>query len=141
MKRALMTVLVLAATPVALSAQDPLSPMLDTVSVLWARGDAAALADYGAKAGIELEIQGEPIGLIAGRKLAAALRGVFANQETVSVIPGMSERVAGVDDRAFAELRWAFRPAGALSAERHTIFLGLVREEQRWRVSQIRILR
>ncbi len=141
MTRALVAALVLAASPAALSAQDPIGPMLHRFSTLWQRGDAAALAEYGASAGIELEIEGEPIGLITGRKLSAALRGVFANQETVSVIPGMSERVAGVDDRAFAELRWMLRPAGAVAPERHTVFLGLVRERDGWRVSQIRILR
>lgn len=141
MTRSLIAALVLAAVPAAASAQDPLAPVLSRVSSLWEQGDAAALAEYSANAGIELEIEGEPIGLVTGRKLSAALRGVFANQETVAVIPGMSERVAGVDDRAFAELRWELRPAGAAATERHTVFLGLVREGSRWRVSQIRILR
>ncbi len=141
MTRALVAALMLAASPAALLAQDPLGPMLQRVSSLWEHGNAAALAEYGASGGIEVEIEGEPMGLIAGRKLSAALRGVFANRETVAVIPGMSERVAGVDDRAFAELRWELRPAGGVATERHTVFLGLVREESGWRVSQIRILR
>lgn len=121
--------------------QDDLSRALDRFAALWERGDAVALAGYGAGRGIELEVQGETLGRVSGRKAAAALRQLFANQETVSVRASMTSRVTGTDHTAFGELTWETRPRGSMVPTRVTVFLGLVREGSVWRVTQIRILR
>lgn len=121
--------------------QDDLSRALESFAAMWARGDAVALAGYSAGRGIELEAQGETLGRVSGRKAAAALRQLFADQETVSVRAGMTSRVTGTDDAAFGELTWELRPRGSALPTRVTVFLGLVREGSVWRVSQIRVLR
>jgi hypothetical protein len=134
-------VLVAAAPAPAAHAQDDLATVLDTLARLWAQGDAAALAGYGARRGIELEVQGEALGRVSGRKAAAALRQLFAQQETVSVRSSRTSRVTGTDQAAFGELSWEVRPRGSMVPTRTTVFLGLVREGAAWRVSQIRVLR
>lgn len=124
-------------------AQEPdgLNGLLDTLAVLWARGDAAAIAAHGAEHGLDLEIHGETMGPLEGRRAAAALRQLFGGQETVSVRTGSATRIVGADDRAFGELVWVVRVPGAAVTEDNRIFVALVRQVGRWRVSQIRILR
>jgi hypothetical protein len=141
---ALMALLLTAAGPplgARAAAQNDLASMLDTLAALWARGDATALAAFGASHGIELELHGEPLGRVSGRKAAAALRHIFATQETVSVLANRTSRVTGTDHTAFGELTWVVRPRGSAMPQRTTVFLGLVREGRSWRISQIRVLR
>jgi hypothetical protein len=130
----------LSVAPLPAQHQD-LGSVLDSLAVLWARGDASGLAAYGASRGIDLEVHGENLGRVSGRKAAAALRYVFASHETISVRANTSSRPAGGDQTAFAELRWEVRPRGSAVHARNTVFLGLVRENRGWQVSQIRILR
>lgn len=124
-----------------LAAQDDLSSVLATLAALWERGDATALAAFGAGSGIELEVHGERLGRVSGRKGAAALRHIFSNQETVYVRATRTSRVTGTDNAAFGELTWVVRPRGSALPTRTTVFVGLVREGRSWRVSQVRVLR
>lgn len=142
MIRVLTTVVMAAALgAVPLTAQHDLPPVLDSLAALWARGDAAGLAAFGASRGIDLEVHGETIGRVSGRKAAAALRQVFSSHETVSVRSNTTSRAAADENTAFAELAWAARPRGSAVPARSTVFLGLVRENRGWQVSQIRIMR
>lgn len=142
MRTWIMALILAVATVAPVAAQEPAdpAPLLQRLAALWAGGDAGAIAGHVAGSGLELEIEGASLGPVAPRKAAATLRRVFAGQETVSVATTMTARVQGVEDRAFGELTWDYRPDGAASTERHTIFVGLVREGRGWRVSQIRIL-
>lgn len=142
--RVLLLLLVLAsgALPSTVAAQqgDDLSKVLDSLTTLWARNDASRLVKLGADPGLELEVRGTPMGPLTGRRAAAALRHMFQAQETVSVRAGDASRVRGTTDRAFLELTWEVRHRGGERTEWSTVFLGLVREADGWRVSQIRIL-
>lgn len=131
----------LASSSAAAQQPDDLTGLLDTLAVLWTRGDAAALAAHGAEHGLDLEIHGETIGPLEGRRAAAALRQLFGGQETVSVETGSAARIVGAEDRAFGEFIWVVRMPGAMLTEDNKIFVALVREDDGWRVSQIRILR
>jgi hypothetical protein len=133
----------LAAGPLAprAHAQEDLGRTLAALASLWERGDAAALAAYTANLGLDLEVHGEALGRMSGRKLVAALRHLFSNQETASVRARMTSRVTGTDETAFGELTWDVRPRGSAVTTRSTVFLGLVREPAGWRVTQIRVLR
>lgn len=130
----------LAAEPAAAQDRDDLAGLMDTLAVLWNRGDAAKLADYGAAPGLDLEIHGEMLGSVEGRRAEAALRQLFAGQETVGVRAGRPTRLVGAEDRAFGELTWTVRVSGSGVTERSTVFVGLVQERPGWRISQIRIL-
>lgn len=131
----------LLAAPASAQQTDGLAGLLDTLAVLWSRGDAAALVAHGAEAGLDLEIHGESIGTLHGRRAAAALRQLFGALETVSVEAGSAERVVGAEDRAFGEFIWVVRMPGGMVSESNRIFVALVRENDEWHVSQIRILR
>lgn len=137
----ILVALTLLASPAAAQQADDLTELLDTLAVLWGDGNAAGLAAHGATAGLDLEIDGQTIGMLHGRRAAAALRQLFGAQETVSVEPGASAQVTGAEDRAFGEFIWEVRVPGAAVTERHKIFVALVRERDDWRISQIRILR
>lgn len=141
MRTLLATLLVVAVSATPVSAQDELASMFDTLAAVWARGDATALAGFGASGGIELEIHGESIGRVSGRKAAAAFRHLFADQETIAVRASMTSRVRGTDRTAFGELAWDMRPRGSMVPARSTVFLGLVREGPSWRLSQVRVRR
>jgi hypothetical protein len=129
-----------AAEPVAAQDRDDLAGLMDTLAVLWNRGDAERLAGYGAAPGLDLEIHGQMLGPMEGRRAEAALRQLFAGQETVGVRAGRPTRLVGAEDRAFGELTWTVRVNEAGITERSTVFLGLVHERPGWRISQIRIL-
>jgi hypothetical protein len=131
--------LALAVAPVTAQQTDDLAGLLDSLATLWERNDASRLVGLGADVGLELDVHGTPMGPLAGRRAAAALRHLFQAQETVAVRPNSASRVAGTDDRAFIEMTWEVRQAGGMT-ERSTVFMGLVREARGWRVSQIRIL-
>ena len=128
------------AAPAAAQAGAPLGDVLDSFARYWARGDASAIARMTSSSGVDFEVAGAPMGSLSGRKLSAALRRVFDDRVTVSVVYKMTSPVQGVEDRAFGELAWVLRTGGATIPESATIFLGLVHEPVGWRITQIRIL-
>ena len=138
---ALAAALMLTTVPASGQQADDLSGLLDSLAVLWSSGDAAALAGHGAEAGLDLEVHGELMGSLHGRRAAAALRHLLGSQETVEVRTGTAARVVGAEDRAFGELVWVVRTPGAEVTEDRKVFVALVREERSWRISEIRILR
>ena len=142
MKRLLTIALVALAVAAPAAAQDraPLGDVLDSLRGLWAREDASAISDYIAASGADLEIGGASMGGLNGRKLSAALRRVFDDRETVSVVSRMTSPVQGVEDRAFGEFEWVLRVRGATVSENATVFVALVHEPAGWRITQIRIL-
>lgn len=133
--------LALATGPASAQEADELDGLMNRLATLWTRGDAIGVAGYGATPGLDLEIHGEMLGSLEGRRAEAALRQLFSNHETVRVHPGRSTRLVGAEDRAFGELIWTVRVPGAAVTERSTIFVGFVHEPRGWRISQIRILR
>ena len=132
--------LALAVAPASAAAQQDVGSVLAELATLWERSDARGVAEHTARAGLELEVRGNVVGPIGDRNVAAALRRLFSGQETLSVRPSLSGRVEGQGRTAFGELLWAHRPEGMGRPERSTIFIGLVREDRHWRVSQIRVL-
>lgn len=128
------------ATPVAGQESDDLGRFLDSLTTLWRRGDASGLVELGSGSGLDLEIHGQPVGPLSGRRAAAELRHMFNGQQTVAIRTGTPSRVVGTDDRAFVELTWEVRPRGAPVTESSIVFVGFVRERTGWKVSQIRIL-
>jgi len=108
---------------------------------LWQRGNAAAVAALVAADGLSLELDGRPMGPLPARQAAASLRRLFEQRETLSVEPGMRGEMAGDPTRAFGEFDWVTRLRGTTVPERNTVFLALEREADRWRVTEIRVLR
>jgi hypothetical protein len=133
--------LLMAAPASAQGTDDELGAVVVALVDRWQSGDAGGVAELGAGSGLDLEVHGQAVGQLTGRRAVAALRHLFGAQETVTVRGGQPSRVAGADNRAFVELTWVIRPGGAQMVERATVFVGFVREGPTWKVSQIRILR
>lgn len=106
----------------------------------WARGDAARIARRAAADGISLDISKGPVGPLSERQVAAMLRRLFDNVETVSVSRGMLERVGGDPPRAFGSLTWTSRPRGIRLPVRTTVYFALSFAGDDWRLTEIRLI-
>jgi hypothetical protein len=129
-----------AGAPAPAAAQE-LGQVLERVAAAWHRGDASSISAAGARAGISLDIDGASVGPLGPRQAAAVLRRVFDDRESVSARTSMSREVGGAPVRAFGEITWTARASGTTIPERATLFVALVREDERWRISEIRLLR
>jgi hypothetical protein len=130
-------VLVLAAAPVR--AQD-LSGVVDRVAGAWARGDASGIVAHAARGGISLDVDGERAGPLAARQAAAVLRRLFDRSETVSASASKARVVGGSPEKGLGEIAWVMRARGTTIPERATVVIALVREDDRWRVTEIRLM-
>lgn len=119
---------------------DPLDRVLDRLADSWARADAGDIAALVAEPGLSLAVDGEPMGPLGTRQAAAALRRIFEERETVELDPGMERVVGGAPPRAFGELNWRHRARGTTIPERTVVFIGLIREDDGWRLTEIRLL-
>ncbi|NLG63226.1 MAG: hypothetical protein GX539_13390 [Candidatus Cloacimonetes bacterium] len=135
---AALVALLLVAAPA--HAQQDLDTAMQRVARMWERGDVRGITQSAASAGFALELESGRSGPVASRQAAAALRRLFEDQQTVSVKPGVARVSGGRPQRAFGELEWITRPRGTTIPERRTVFVALVREEQGWRVTEIRVM-
>jgi hypothetical protein len=124
----------------AVSAQD-LDPVLRRVASAWHKGDARAIADLRSDAGISLDIDGSSVGPLGARQAAAVLRRVFDDRESVAASPGVGRAVGGQPARAFGEITWTTRARGTTIPERATLLVAFVREDDAWRITEIRLMR
>jgi hypothetical protein len=130
--------LLLSAAPAR--AQD-LSAVVDRLAAAWGRGDASGVVAHGARAGVSLDVDGDRVGPLAARQAAAVLRRLFDQRETVSASAGKARVVGGSPEKGFGEIAWTMRARGTTIPERTTVVLALVREDDRWRVTEIRLMR
>lgn len=118
-----------------------LQPVLQRVAAAWHNGDAGALAALGASTGISLDVDGSTVGPLGRRQVAAVLRRVFDDRESVSAAPRVSRTVGGQPARAFGEITWTIRARGTTIPERATLFVAFIREGDAWRITEIRLMR
>jgi hypothetical protein len=130
--------LLLAAAPAA--AQD-LPQTLERVAAAWHKGDVAAITAHAARAGISLDVDGRAVGPLAPRQAAAVIRRVFEDRESMAARSNMSRIVGGEPARAFGEIGWTTRVRGTTIPERATLFVAFVRQDDRWRITEIRLIR
>lgn len=130
--------LVLCASP--LRAQD-LSAVVERMAHSWGRGDASGIVAHGARAGISLDVDGERAGPLAARQAAAVLRRLFDRSETVSATASKARVVGGSPEKGLGEVAWVMRARGTTIPERATVVIAFVREDDRWRVTEIRLMR
>jgi hypothetical protein len=133
--------LAVAALPAAPAAAQDLEQTLQRAAEAWHRGDANAIAGLGARAGISVDLDGRSVGPLGPRQAAAVIRRAFEDRESVGVRPNMSRGVGGNPPRAFGDVVWTTRVRGTTISERATIFFAFVREDDRWRITEIRLLR
>lgn len=127
-----------AARPAA--AQD-LDQTLGRVAAAWHRGDAHTITRLASRAGISLDVDGRSVGPLGPRQAAAVIRRVFEDRESVRARSNMTRSVGGSPARAFGEINWTTRARGTTIPERATLFVAFVREDDRWRITEIRLIR
>jgi len=106
----------------------------------WAHGDAKALVALSAREGVAIEGREVRTGPLGSRQAAAVLRRIFDERQTVSIRPGMMQIVGGSPRRAFVEMSWTTRAPETTQPERLKVFLEFVLLEDRWQITQIRLL-
>ena len=117
-----------------------LGDIIDIVTFAWSHGDTRALAAMAARDGISIETKRGHMGPLGARQANAVLRRLLEERETVSIRQGVTQEVGGNPRRAFSEIRWVVRTPDTNQPERLTIFIELVHEGERWRITQIRML-
>jgi hypothetical protein len=121
-------------------AQD-LGQTLERLAAAWHRGEASAITALAARAGVSVDVDGRSVGPLPQRQAAAVLRRVFEERESVGVRTSMSRVVGGSPSRAFGEIAWTTRARGTTIPERATLFVAFVLEGDRWRITEIRLMR
>lgn len=111
------------------------------VAELWGRGDAARIAELAAPAGLELQLVDQRHLPMGGRRAAAALKAFFSLRQGESARVTRVEELGGTPPRGFVEIEWTTTSPRATQRERFTLFLGLVLEDEGWRISELRVLR
>lgn len=139
MKRAISLAVVALAVAVPASAQE-LAGVVDRVAAAWARGDANGIVAFAARSGVSLDVDGDPVGPLGRRQAAAVLRRLFDKHETVNARTGRAKVVGGSPEKGFGEISWTARVRGTSIPERSTVFVALLREDDRWRVTEIRVM-
>lgn len=137
---ALTVVAILALTAQHASAQD-LKPVLQRVAAAWHRGDVGSITALGAHGGMTLHVEGNAVGPVGPRQASAILRRVFQDRESVSAGSNNGRTVGGEPARAFGEIIWTTRARGTTIPERVTVFIAFVREDDTWRITEIRLMR
>jgi hypothetical protein len=122
------------------AAGQDLRPLLERVATAWHRGDVGRISALSARAGVSLDVDGRSVGPLGTRQTAAVLRRLFEDRESVGTSVHTIREVGGEPTRAFGEITWSTRARGTTIPERATIFVALVREENGWRVTEIRLL-
>ena len=107
----------------------------------FARGDAKSVVSLVVRDGVSIDAGRRRIAVPMGQRQAAAvLRHLFDDRVTVSARPGAMQVVGGNPRRAFAEITWLTRAPNTTQLERSTIYLELVLNDERWQITQIRLL-
>lgn len=110
------------------------------VADAWAHGDARAVLALATREGISIETRDSRSGPLGNRQAAAVLRRLFDERETIAIRPGLMQVVGGTPPRAFCEITWITRAPDTTEPERATIFVELVLADERWQITQIRLL-
>ena len=139
MRRALITMALALAAASSVAAQ-ALDPVVDRLTASWSRGDAGGIVAFAASRGLSLDVAGQRVGPLPPRQAAAVLRKLFEVAETVNTRVAMAKVTGGAPRRAFIEITWTTRVRGTTIPQRSTVFLGLVQEGERWRLTEIRHL-
>jgi hypothetical protein len=130
----------LAFAPRAASGQE-LAPTIERVAAAWQRGDVGILTGLAARNGISLDVDGRSVGPLPARQAGAVLRRVFEERDNIGVRATMTRTVAGSPPSAFAEFAWSVKARGTTIPESARLFIAFVLEDERWRITEIRLLR
>jgi hypothetical protein len=133
---AALAALLAAAQPAA--GQSSLQVAADSVTAAWHRGDVAAVAAWMPEDGIEIHVGTESHPTLNLRQARAVLARVLADRGSGQAVKGRVEAQEGPPLGGFVEIHW--RPADPELRAGHTVFVGFLEREGRWRISEVRVL-
>ena len=106
----------------------------------WGAGDLDQIRDVLYPAGVRVGLPGERANLVSVRQAVAGLRDFQAGHEAGEARVTRVAEVGGVPLRAFAEISWAASPTGTSERRDYLVFVSFVREDEAWRVTEVRVL-
>ncbi len=98
------------------------------------------LAEWMGSGGIRLHLEGTSHAGLSARQAVASLREFLRGYDHRNTVVTRAAPVEDSPDRGFAELRWSARVSGTSQEIERTLFLGLYRDTERWRVDEVRLL-
>lgn len=123
------------------SASVPLETFIREVAYLWSGNDARALVELMPEEARVLFDTGRGTETVQLRNVAAALRALFSERESVSVrMMRVAVTQTSAPQRGFGELAWSFRARGAPSAQASSIYVGVVWTDEGWRIAELRLI-
>lgn len=119
----------------------PLETFIKEVAYLWSGNDARALVELMPAEARVLFDTGRGTESVQLRNVAAALRALFSDRESVSVrLMRVAVTQRDSPQRGFGELAWSFRARGAPSQQASSIYVGVVWTDEGWRISELRLI-
>ena len=107
---------------------------------MWSRESADLLSEVLVASGIRLRLANEDHLSLSRRQAVAVLRDYLGSHRTESIGLVQATEVGGSPLLGYAELRWDVVHEGASQAFQHNVFVGFVREDEAWRVFEVRVL-
>ena len=107
---------------------------------MWERGSIDVFVQVLVANGIRLRVGGEDHVSLSRRQAVAVLRDYLAGHRTESTRLERVAEVGGSPLQGYAALRWTVVHEGASQLVEHSIYVGFVREDEVWRVFEVRVL-
>lgn len=121
------------------AAQEAVEAAAGAFARQWAGGDLEQIGDALHADGVRVSLAGERANLVSVRQALAGLREFHAGHELGGATVARVAEVGGVPLRAFAEISWAASAAGTSEPSEYLIFVGFIREDEAWRITEIRV--
>ena len=140
---ALLATVLCAAVPGSMAspgAQASLEGAATNLARMWERGSTDLFPQVLVANGIRLQVRGEDHVSLSRRQAVAVLRDYLGTHRTESTRLERVAEVGGSPLHGYAELRWAVVHQGASQLVEHSVYVGFVREDEVWRVFEVRIL-
>ncbi len=107
---------------------------------MWERGSTDVFVQVLVASGIRLRVGGEDHVSLSRRQAVAVLRDYLAGHRTESTRLERVAEVGGSPLQGYAQLRWTVVHEGTSQLAEHGIYVGFVREDEAWRVFEVRVL-
>lgn len=131
---ALSLLLLLLAAAAARAQDAEFERVLDSARNSWAEGDAEAIAGLAVRGGLSISVGGRSFGPLGARHAAALLREIFHSLGIATLQQKSVRLIDGAQPRGYGEFIWLTD-----AAQHATVFLGLIREDDAWRITEIRV--
>lgn len=122
------------------ASQASLEGAANNLARMWERGSTDVLVQFLVAGGIRLRVRGEDHVSLSRRQAVAVLRDYLGGHRTESARLERVAEVGGSPLQGYAELRWTVLHEGTSQLVEHSIYVGFVREDEAWRVFEVRVL-